>query len=158
LTLPALLIYYHYYYNHHFYFTYVLLETKCCPKSLAATGIRGLLRNFTLSSRFSITRSKSPSARFVSVANLVFKDVDILTKAWRHKNRFCANLWLIWTYHQSTYNPRTSFFLLCIYCCYICVVLSVWYCLIEYLCYILLCFSFTLALKYEYVLFKLTNN
>ena len=124
-----------------------------------ATVIRGLLRNFIISSLFSNTCTNSPSVGFVSVANLLFTDVDIFRRRWLHKNKFCVKMWPQWTYHQSTYCPCTSFLFLFIYCFYIYVVLSVWYCLIEYIFYLfLLCCSFALALKYLHVLFNLNVN
>jgi len=53
---------------------------KCWKFLWDTTGIRVLPRNFRNSSLFTVTSNNSPSAGCVSVANRLFKDVDIFMK------------------------------------------------------------------------------
>jgi hypothetical protein len=62
------------------YSIFLYLRLKCCPSLLDITGIRVLSRNFSNSSLFTATSKNYPSARYVSVANHLCKDVDIIRK------------------------------------------------------------------------------
>jgi hypothetical protein len=53
---------------------------KCCPSLLDTTGIRVPSRNVRNSSLFTVTCTNSPTARCVTAANRVCKDVDIFRK------------------------------------------------------------------------------
>ena len=74
---------YYYYYYYYIYFTFVSFEVF---SSLDVTGIKGLPRNFGISSSFSITRISCGSANFVSAAIFI---CQMSTSLW---NRFFASL------------------------------------------------------------------
>ena len=124
-------------------------DTKCCQTSLNAAGIRNLSRKFRI----------SPTP-FLSLVTTVCLLNSFLLQTWcaimltyLAKHHFIKTgsslncVTLKWTYHQSTYCSSTSYILFFFYCCYIYVVLFVWYCRIEYMCYILVVLVFCAALK-----------
>lgn len=62
------------------FFISVYLGLKCCQSVLDISGVRDFPRNFRNSSPLTATFKNSPSARYVSTANHVCEDVDILRK------------------------------------------------------------------------------
>ena len=84
-------------YQHHWFITITIIiilslhtclgRQICHSTSLNATGIRVLL-NFRISFLFSITRTNSPYARFISFASFVFRHVDIVRKRMTSQKQF----------------------------------------------------------------------
>ena len=62
------------------FFISVYSGLKCCPSVLDISGVRDFPRNFRNSSPLTPIFKNSPSARYVSAANHVCEDVDILRK------------------------------------------------------------------------------
>jgi hypothetical protein len=62
------------------FFISVYFGLKCCPSLLDVTGIRVLPHNFRNSFLFIVTCKNTPSARRVSAAKYLCKDVDVSRK------------------------------------------------------------------------------
>jgi hypothetical protein len=68
------------YLDAHFFFISVYSGLKCCPSVLDISVVRDFPRNIRNSYPLTATFKNSPSARYVSAANHVCKDVDVLRK------------------------------------------------------------------------------
>jgi len=121
----------------------LLLCFRGCLSSLDATCIQVLPRNFRSSSPFTITRTKCPSATFISAAILVCKDVDFFMKRMISLIQiFSICCTLYWTYRPSNSSILLYFYWylyfhnLSVWSLFLVLVLLFMFCFIYFLCWV----------------------